>query len=435
MTRILTAALGRRDYDLEALEAALRAAALGQAAAALGDLMSTVGRGHREDEVACPQCRSAMRGTGPRAKRILTMLGEVTYTRSRYRCPSCKAVRYPGDEVFDVVKTSRSPAVRRQTARLGAREPFHEVAEDLIELAGIRLSRKDAERIAEGIGEDIEQRDARERERMRFVPAPPLETPKTIETLYIEMDGTGVPMVPWEVAGRKGKQHDGSAKTREVKLGCVFTQTVLDQDGRPVRDPASTTFTGAIEDAATFGHRIYAEAVRRGLFLAKRVVALGDGAEWIANQVETHFPMARRIVDFYHAKEHVAALCRALFANPADAARYRECWWDVLAQGHIEQLVERASAFLPKDPNENKDARREIEYLNKNKEHMRYAHFRKQGLFIGSGVIEAACKNLAGKRLKQSGMEWTVSGANAIIALRCATLSNRFKDYWDARAA
>ena len=121
-----------------------------------------------------------MRGTGPRAKRILTMLGEVTYTRSRYRCPSCKTVRYPGDEVFDVVKTSRSSGVRRQTARLGAKEPFHEVAEDPIELAGIRLSRKDAERIAEGIGADIEERDARERERMRFLPAPPLETPKTI---------------------------------------------------------------------------------------------------------------------------------------------------------------------------------------------------------------------------------------------------------------
>ena len=73
--------------------------------------------------------------------------------------------------------------------------------------------------------------------------------------------------------------------------------------------------------------------------------------------------------------------------------------------------------------------------LNKNKEHMRYAHFRKQGLFIGPGVIEAACKNLVGKRLKQSGMEWTVRGANAVIALRCATLSNRFQDYGDQRAA
>jgi hypothetical protein len=78
---------------------------------------------------------------------------------------------------------------------------------------------------------------------------------------------------------------------------------------------------------------------------------------------------------------------------------------------------------------------REVEYLNKNKEHMRYAHFREQGLFIGSGVIEAACKNLVGKRLKQSGMEWTVRGANAILALRCTILSHRFNDYWDKRAA
>jgi len=84
---------------------------------------------------------------------------------------------------------------------------------------------------------------------------------------------------------------------------------------------------------------------------------------------------------------------------------------------------------------QNKDARRALQYFNKNKEHMRYADFRSQHLFIGSGVIEAACKNLVGKRLKQSGMEWTVRGANAIVALRCATLSRRFQDYWDARAA
>ena len=142
-----------------------------------------------------------MRGTGPRTKRVLKMLGEVEYTRSRYRCPSCKAIRYPGDEELDVADTSRSPGVRRHVARLGAKEPFHEVAEDLRELAGIALCRKDAERIAEGIGEAIEALDSRERERMRFVQALPLETPKTIETLHVEMDGTGVPMVPWEVAG------------------------------------------------------------------------------------------------------------------------------------------------------------------------------------------------------------------------------------------
>ena len=424
----------RGESDLEALEVAVRHAALGQAAQALGEFMSVVGRPRGEEAVTCPRCRLPMRCTGPRTKRIVTMLGEVVYTRSRYRCPGCGAVRYPGDEALDLVKTSRSPGVRRQVARLGAKEPFHEVAEDLGELAGIRVSRKDAERIAEAIGEDLEERDRRERERTRFEP-PPVETPRTIETFYIEADGTGAPMVPWELAGRRGKQPDGGAKTREVKVGCVFTQTTLDEQGCPVRDPASTLYTGAIEDAATFGWRLYALAVQRGLFRARRVVVLGDGAEWIKNLVQTHFPRAQFIIDLYHAKEHVAGLCQALFLRPSESARYRERWWGLLAQGPIEALLEQAAAHLPRNPHENKDARRELQYLNKNKDHMRYADFRSQGLFVGSGVIEAACKNVVGKRLKQSGMEWTVHGANAIVALRCSILSRRFQDYWDARAA
>lgn len=413
----------------------MRRAALGEAAKALGEFMSTVGTAKPKEPVLCPRCRTGMEATGPRTKRVLTVLGETPYTRSRYRCRRCGTVRYPGDEALDLQDSLRSPGVRRQVARLGAKEPFQEVAQDLKELAGIRLSRKDAERLAEAIGADVEKRDFRERERTRFQQPPPLDTPKTIETLYIEMDGTGVPMVRRELHGRKGKQKDGSSKTREVKLGCVFTQTGLDKEGRPVRDPATTTFTGAIEEASVFGRRIYAEAVRRGLFHAKRVVILSDAAEWLKNVADTHFPMAKRIVDFYHAKEHVASLCAKLFAKPESVTRYRERWWDYLAEGRIEAIVDEAASFLPPNPQDNNDARREVEYLRKNKEQMRYAAFREQGYFIGSGVIEAGCKHVVGKRLKQSGMKWTVRGANAIIALRCATQSNRFNDYWEQRTA
>jgi hypothetical protein len=431
---VVNAALARDEHDLEAMEVAVRDAVLAAGANALGGFMSAAAVKASTGTVCCDTCRVPMRSTGLRKKTILTLLGEVAYTRPRYRCLACAQVRYPGDKALDIVGTSRSPSVRRQAARLGAKEPFTEVAQDLRELAGITLSRKDAERIAEGVGADIEARDARERERLRFAPVPPPECPKTIETLYIEMDGTGVPMVPWELAGRKGKQADGSARTREVKLGCVFTQTLLDDQGRPVRDPASCTFTGAIEDAAACGRRLYAEAVRRGLYLAKRVVVIGDGAEWIGNLAGERFGMAQRIVDFYHAKEHVASLCRALFTKPQSIELHRERWWELLEQGNIEEIIGQAQAVL-RQPENNPDAWREIEYLRKNREHMRYAHYREQGLFIGSGVIEAACKNLVGKRLKQSGMEWTVCGANSIIALRCAMLSNRFTEYWDQRAA
>ena len=171
------------------------------------------------------------------------------------------------------------------------------------------------------------------------------------------------------------------------------------------------------------------------LYEAKRVVVLADGAEWIKNLVETHFPKAIRIIDFYHAKEHVATLCKELFSKPQSVIRYREQWWEYLAEGKIEAIIAEAETFLPSNPSANKDAVREIQYLRKNMDQMRYREFRDDGCFIGSGVIEAGCKNVIGKRLKQSGMEWSVDGANDIIALRCAFQSNRFNDYWEERAA
>jgi len=377
-----------------------------------------------------------MKSTGVHPKQIQTLLGSLQFERSRYRCPRCAKSRYPGDEALGIEHTSRSPGVQRQVARLGAKESFREVAKDMAALAGVHLSRKDAERICERIGETMETWQERQRVALRWADVPPPEAPKTIETIYVEFDGTGVPAVPHEVAGRKGKHKDGSAKTREAKLGCVFTQTRFNDEGRPIRDCGSTSFVGAIETAEAFGQRIYAEALRRGLYLAKRVVVLGDGAEWVKNQAGIHFGHAQFIIDFYHAKEHIGDLCRALFDRDLKRLnRYRDRWADDLEQGDIERIVDRARRFLPRDPKAGKDARVQIRYFEKNAQHMRYAAFREQGFFIGSGVIEAGCKTVIGQRLKQSGMEWTVRGANSIIALRCTTLSNRADEFWEQRAA
>ena len=97
--------------------------------------------------------------------------------------------------------------------------------------------------------------------------------------------------------------------------------------------------------------------------------------------------------------------------------------------------MDDARAALPRDEQTRKEPLREITYLEKNKERMRYRQFRDQGLFVGSGVVEAGCRTLIGQRMKQSGMEWSVDGANAIIALRCIDASNRFEEYWEDRAA
>ena len=421
--------------DLEAVEGALRAAVLAAGAQVLERLLESVGVGRRDTPVRCPRCGAVMDSRGVCSKNVLTLLGEVRFARSRFVCPRCKASRFPGDEALGVVDTSRSPGVQRLEARFGAKESFQEVAGDLQAAAGIDVSPKDAERVAEKTGETIERWSQCERRAQRRDDTAGTEGPP-IDTLYVEFDGTGIPMTKKELAGRKGKQPDGTAKTREVKLGCVFTQTRCDGEGRPLRDGASASFVGAIENAHAFGERLYDEAVRRGVPRARRVVTLSDGAEWARHLAQTHFPNAVHIIDYYHAAEHVARLAKFLYErNPRLLETQRERWTTELYEGRVHNVIEQATALLPKDVEAMKDARKEIAYLRNNQDRMHYDHYRAQGLFIGSGVIEAGCKHVVGARLKQSGMEWTVRGANAIIALRCNIRSNRFEDFWQQRFA
>lgn len=420
--------------DLEAVEQAVKKAVLAAGAGILEQLLRPVGVGRRDTPVLCT-CGTRMNSHGQRGKQVQTLLGWIGFERSLFVCPLCAKSRYPGDEALDIAGTARSPGVRRQAARLGAKETFAEAAADFAQLAGIELCRKEAERIAETEGTRMQAWLEKEHHALRFQ-APPENPLKNIETLYIELDGTGIPMVPEALEGRMGKQPDGSAKTREAKVGCVFTQTFLNEEGKPVRDPASCSFVAAIEPAAAFGWRLYAEAARRGLFFAKRVVVLGDGAQWVKNIAQTHFPNTQFIIDYYHAAEHVGELCRALFERDAKRLEAcRESWTDYLWDGQVEVLIREAAALLPNDPNSKKDARTQIAYFEKNKIHMHYAAYRQQHLFIGSGVVEAACKTLVGARLKQSGMEWTIRGANAVLALRSVLLSNRMEQYWEERLA
>ncbi len=207
------------------------------------------------------------------------------------------------------------------------------------------------------------------------------------------------------------------------------------EEGRPVRDEDSTTYAGAIESAEDFGLRIYAEAWRRGWSRAKKKVVIADGAIWIWNLADQHFPGAVQIVDLYHARQHLWELSAKLF--PTDE-RLRKRWTSRclkrLEKGKTETLVKTLREVRPIRPELAKLVSNEADYFERNAERMRYPAFRAQGLFVGSGVVEAGCKEVVGSRLKRSGMFWTVRGANAIIALRCCRLSGRFEDYWESRS-
>ena len=270
---------------------------------------------------------------------------------------------------------------------------------------------------------------AREATKARL--APPHE--EKIETLYVEFDGTGVPMRPSEVAGRRGKGADGKAKTREVKLGCVFTQSGLDEKGRPARDEASTSYVGAIEKSVDFGHRIHGEAMRRGMSGARRVVVLTDGAAYNKTIAGEHFPRAIRILDLYHAREHLADFAKDISREPLEGLFHRACR-SLLDAGKIANLVKGMKSKLPRSGPRRKAGVVQIRYFQDNASAMRYAKFRRMGLFVGSGVIEAGCKTVIGQRLKRSGMFWSLAGANAIIALRCCFASGRFEQFWEDTA-
>jgi hypothetical protein len=223
-------------------------------------------------------------------------------------------------------------------------------------------------------------------------------------------------------------------------LGCVFTQTTWDKEGYPIRDPDSTTYTGttgAIETAEEFGKRIYVEAWKCGWSRAAKKVVMGDGAEWIWNIAEQHFPGAVQIVDLYHARQHLWELARRL--HPNDEGN-QKAWMKIhqrrlLDKGKIEKLVSAIRSIATTNPELIKKIRIEADYFERNAARMRYPKFRQQHLFVGSGVIEAGCKTVIGSRLKQSGMFWTVRGANAIIALRSCHLNGRFEDYWASTRA
>lgn len=414
------------------MELAIRTAMMRLGASLLGQLLAA-DTGHRGPRIDCGAGHHAA-FVGYRDKNLDTVLGRVVVRRAYYHCTDCGHGNVPRDDDLGVTDASLSPGLRRMTARAAAAEPFATAADLLAELAGIRLSDKRIERSAENDGAAAAARITAEAPAiasgtMAVLPAP-ADRGTPPDKLYIAIDGTGVPMVAAAVTDRAGKAPDGRARTREVKLAALFTQTSLDDDGRPVRDPDSTSYLASFAPAAQFATLVAAEARRRGADDIRQLVVLGDGAPWIWNLATTIAPEATPIVDLYHAREHLHGLAAGLTDTLGDAhpdwlaARLAD-----LDAGDIETLVTETER-LPMNDDTATDTAKALGYFKTNAHRMRYAYFRAHGLFVGSGVVEAGCKSLVGGRLKQSGMRWNIPGATGILTLRTHQASGRFDRIW-----
>lgn len=414
---------------------AMRAAMHRAGASALGQLLRDDPPGPDEREAPCP-CGHKARYREMRARRLLTAVGEVEVLRAWYLCPHCHNGQCPADTALDIEKTDLSPGVRRMLALVGSEAPFDHARQQIELLAGIDVTAKAVERTAEAIGTNIAAGEQREIQRALQLNLP-VVVGQSIPVLYVEMDGTGIPVVKAETEGRAGKVSGQPAHTREAKIGGIFTQTTWDKEGYAIRDPDSTTYVAAIETAGEFGPRLYLEAWNRGWERAEKKVVIGDGAEWIWNLAGDHFPGAIQIVDIFHARQHLWDLARKLYpGQEAEQKRWMAVHQDeLLDEGKIEDLVTALRSIDSLSPELLEKIGTEAHYFDNNKERMRYPEFRAQHLFIGSGVIEAGCKTIIGSRCKQSGMFWTVRGANAILALRCCSFNGRFENYWEGRRA
>jgi hypothetical protein len=264
------------ELDIEAVELAFRTALHSAGAAGLTELLRQPGP--VPTSVLCT-CGSQARYKDMRLKPILTILGPAKMLRAYYWCSRCRQGQFPADVARDIEDTEYSPGVRRMLALVGSEcSSFDHGRQQMELLADLEVTAKAVERMTEAIGADIARRQQETIQQAMQLELP-VAVGEPIPKIYVQMDGTGLPMVAKETAGRSGKGADGRAHTREAKLGCVFTQTTTDDQGRPVRDDGSTTYTGAIETAAEFSRRIYTEAHQRGWGRAQVKVVMGDGAD------------------------------------------------------------------------------------------------------------------------------------------------------------
>jgi hypothetical protein len=427
--------LGRRtaaELDLEALEMAARRQALCLAARVVEQRLNADHSDHSGSLLSCP-CGSQARYAGRRRKTFQSVLGELELDRAYYHCKECGEGFCPRDRQLGIGDSSLSPAIVRMIGTVGAMVSFQEGSQLLEELAAVRVDAKQVERHAEALGGQIAEDERRHTTPLTDAALPP--------TLYLGIDGTGIAMRPEALAGRVGKQTDGSAKTREVKLCTIWSAESRDAEGTPVRDAGSVTYSAAIESAATldiaqarseFTERVLREATRRRFTEVSRTVVIGDGALWIWSIAQELFPHAIQVVDRFHVKENLHRVAQAVYGATSDLGKKwarRRC--QELDDGDIRKLLAALQRQIPRS----EEARKCVLYIQRNRHRMRYPEFREQGLCTSSGVVEAGCKVAIATRLKRAGMHWTVRGSNAIIALRCCRLSGRFQDFWERRAA
>jgi hypothetical protein len=360
--------------------------------------------------------RTGERRVGDQERTAHTLFGDIPLARNYYHDPVKGNGRFPMDEALGLID-GYTPGLAALIGRCAAEHPFQRAEESFRAYTGLTVDSRQFPRLAEYIGPLAE----------RFLRSDRCSGEKIPPRVYVATDGTGAPLRHEELRGRKGRQPDGTAQTHEIKVGAIFTQHPLTGQ-KPWRDLDSTTYVATTLRCEPFGEMMRTEFCRR--FAGTSDVAfLGDGAAWNWELQRIFFPMALGIVDFYHAAEHVTKVVDLIEDHHSPTGRKRRRRWvKLLLRGRLAVfLAEARAAFAPGEVQEGEKA---LDYFEKNRDRMRYRYFTEHGYFIGSGVVEAACKTIVTQRFKGAGMHWSEQGLSHVLSIRTAIVSNRYDEFW-----
>lgn len=334
-------------------------------------------------------------------------------------------------------------AARRLAREAATQQGFEPAARALSEDWAVQtpLHAEQVRRWGEALGASVvARRDAEVEDYHRGLrPASP---PNAVPLLVIGMDGG-------RYQGREKDQETGS-RWREEKVLTVSSYIPGDgvpreQGGRPPQTLV-TTHVATAQPVKAFGPLARVEAERRGLRQAEGVIALGDGGNWIDPLLAAFFHVLARIIDWFHASEHLWDCAKAVHgAGTPQAAQWAEqleaLLWDGQVQRVIAELSARAQELGPPtgddaDASPRKVLANNVAYFTTHQDHMNYPEYRRRGWPIGSGETEAAVKQF-NKRIKGTEQFWSADGVEAILALRGLWLSQdeRWQHYWENRCA
>ena len=364
------------------------------------------GRSEHEGAYAPCDCGKRARYRGLRRKDLLTIHGVVRVERGYYYCDHCRNTYFPWDSRQGLSSRMWTPRVKELVASLCAALPYEQSSKLLMRISGLSIEESCAEQIVADVGGALRREEAE-----AIISA--VDTGETKAStcnpkrLYIAMDAAK--------AHIDGEWHD-------VKVGVIYEG--IRPDGQITDTVHNPRYIAAQERSEDFGRRLYTKSFECGYENAVECVVLGDGAGWIWNEANNHLRCAIKIIDYYHACEHIYELARVLYGE-GDKKGFR---W---AKSHCHKLrKEGPKSFITairrrkaRNEQQSEALRLQLGYFTKYRKYMRYPSYEARGMMIGSGPVESACKIVVGQRLKQAGMRWTGEGSNSVLAVRSALLS------------